>query len=43
MRVIRLRTGLEVPFGRTAVVGSVAENGRRTVLLLTPTLRRAGD
>jgi hypothetical protein len=43
MRVLRLRTGLEIPFGRTAVVGSVIENGRRTLLLLTPTLRRAGD
>jgi hypothetical protein len=43
MRVIRLRTSLEVPFGRTAVVGAAAEKGRRTLLLLTPTLRRAGD
>jgi hypothetical protein len=43
MRMIRLRTSLEVPFGKTAVVGSAAEKGRKTLLLLTPTLRRAGD
>lgn len=43
MRSLRIRTNLEVPFGRTAVVGSFVENGRRTLLLLTPTLRRVGD
>ena len=40
LRVVRLRTDLEVPFGATAVVGSAGDAGRRTLLLLTPRLKR---
>jgi hypothetical protein len=43
VRTLRIRTGLVIPFDATAVVGSAVENGRRTVLLITPRLRRAGD
>ncbi len=43
--VFSLRTDLDVPFGRTAVVGAATDGpGRsRTLVLLTPRLRRAGD
>jgi hypothetical protein len=41
VRVMRLRTSLWVPLGRTAVVGASSEGGRRTLLLLTPRLRGA--
>lgn len=43
LRVFSLRTDVDVPFGRTAMVGSASEGGSRTVLLLTPRLRRGGD
>jgi hypothetical protein len=38
VRMLKLRLDLEVPFGRTGVVGAALENGRRTVVLLTPRL-----
>jgi hypothetical protein len=42
-KTLRLRTSLTIPLDQTAVVGSAVEDGRRTVLLLTPRLRRSGD
>lgn len=41
VRTVRLRTSLLIPLGATAVVGSTVADGRRTVLLLTPRMRRA--
>jgi hypothetical protein len=38
VRMLKLRLDLEVPFGRTGVVGAALEGGRRTVVLLTPRL-----
>jgi hypothetical protein len=43
VRTVRLRTSLVVPLDATAVVGSAVADGRRTLLLLTPRLRRSGD
>lgn len=38
--VFRLRTGLHIPLGSTAVVGAGTYQGRSLVLLLTPTVTR---
>jgi hypothetical protein len=43
MNVLRVRTSLAVPFGKTAIVGAGGEGGRTRLLLVTPTLRRPGD
>jgi hypothetical protein len=43
MADFRIRTAVEAPFGRTTVVAAASAHGRRTVLLLTPRLRRAGE
>ena len=43
MDVLRIRTGLAVPLGRTAIVGAGGAGGRTRLLLVTPTLRRPGD
>ena len=43
VRTQRLRASLAIPLGKTGVVGSTVEDGRRTLLLLTPRLVRPGD